>query len=91
MSNIIDLLEKLGADENLLSAAELQQLMAEHQLTEQESQAILARDHGTITELLQGRTNVCAILLPAEDDEEQGDEDTDNEQEESSLARVIND
>ncbi|HEY9030354.1 MAG TPA: hypothetical protein VIM93_03265 [Kangiella sp.] len=83
MNNIINFLSQLGANSQSLTQDEIIELASEHQLNEQEIQAVLERDHQKIAELLNARTNVCGLLLPAEDDE---DSEDDSSQEEEIAA-----
>lgn len=83
MKNIVNFLSLLGASSQSLTQDEIIELAREHQLSEAEIQAISDRDHQQIATLLNARTNVCGLLLPAEDDE---DAEDDSGQEEEIAA-----
>lgn len=83
MQNIVNFLSLLGASSQSLTQVEIVELAREHQLSEAEIQAISDRDHQQIATLLNTRTNVCGLLLPAEDDE---DAEDDSGQEEEIAA-----
>lgn len=81
MNNIINLLAILGQENTDLSDAEIVELANQNGLSEQETEAIIARDHDAINKLLGARTNVCGLLVPAEDDDDDGDDEGDTESE----------
>ncbi len=80
MNNIVNFLSQLGASSQSLTQDEIIELAGEHQLNEQETQAVLERNHQKIAELLSVRANVCGLLLPAEDDEDTEDDSSREEE-----------
>jgi hypothetical protein len=85
MSNVIELLEKMGSDARLRhagAAATLQQANLDPAL----AAAILAGDQARLEALLGARTNVICGMAPAE--EEQPSKDREEEEIRQTYARV---
>lgn len=77
MSNVIDVLERIGVDSQLRYATqlELEQVLADARIEPELQAAILAQDASRIGRLLAQDIH-CAFLFPAEEGEEEGDEET---------------
>jgi hypothetical protein len=80
MSNVIAFLESIGRDPALKPGEEAFTAAVQASgLDDQAQAALLARDGGTLSELLGGRTKMLCSLFPADEDdkrdEEQPDED----------------
>ena len=94
MSNVIDLLERLGKDAQLRHASdgELEQAMIRAQIDPAVRAAILLRDQRRLEELLGADANVCCMIaVPAqeepdeEEEEKKPDDDDDGAGEEKAL------
>lgn len=77
MSNVIDLIERMGQDARLrhASAGDVELALAQAQVDPEIKAAILARDQRRLEILLEGH-NVCLALCPAEEEEDGGAEET---------------
>lgn len=77
MSNVIEFLERLGADATLRYAppSEVERAAERAHVDRQASAAIVAGDSGRLSELLGARAGLCCIVAVPEDGEEQGGED----------------
>jgi hypothetical protein len=93
MSNVIDLLERLGKDAQLRNASdgELEQVMIRASIDPAVREAILGRDQRRLEELLGAAANVCCmIFVPAQEEpEEQEDDDKEPDQEEGGEEKAI--
>jgi hypothetical protein len=77
MSNVIDLLEKMGRDPQMRDASpnDVAQALDRAQIDPRVKAAILAKDH-RLLEALLGSSNVFCGLLPGKQDEEEEDDDS---------------
>jgi hypothetical protein len=68
MSNVIDLLERLGQDSDLRHADgnQLAQLMSSANVSPELRAAIAEGDQSKIEKLLGAKANVCAIIFPVD-------------------------
>jgi len=91
MSNVIDLLERMGQDARLRHASqdEVELTLAGAQINPELRAAILAKDQRRIEALL-GQGNLCCMLAPAKEDEDDDTEESPSrEGEEISLKSVF--
>lgn len=94
MSNVIDLIERMGQDARLrhASTGDVELALAQAQVDPEIKAAILARDQQRLEALLKGR-NVCLALCPAEEEEGDGAEEApsrdDDEIPSESAARRV--
>jgi len=97
MSNVIDLLEKLGSDPDLrhASAAVLEQALREANVDPAIREALLTRNQQRLEALLGASANVCCMIAtPAreeDDDDDDRKEDDDDHQDggdEKALRRA---
>ena len=86
MSNVIDLLERMGQDAGLRHASLSQlELMLEAKKVEPELRAaILDKDQARLKALL-GQTNVCCLLLPSKEDEDDDSEESPSRENEEAI------
>lgn len=77
MSNIIDLLEKMGRDAQLrhASRSEVELALTGAQVAPELRTAILAKDQAQFEALL-GQCNVCCAQFPGKDDEDEDSEES---------------
>jgi len=77
MSNIIDLLERMGQDARLRHASqdEVELALAGAQIDPELQAAILGKDHQWL-ELLLGASNVCCSQEAEEDEDDDKDDDS---------------
>ncbi|MEZ9593048.1 hypothetical protein AB4298_00280 [Shewanella sp. 10N.261.52.F9] len=76
MSNIIQLLERMGQDASLQTETNFEQAIAESALTESLKQALINKDDISLKRELDVCPDVVCILLAHEEDD---DDDTDSE------------
>ena len=96
MSNVIDLLERLGKDAQLRHASdhEIEQALIRAQIDPAIRNAILQRDQRELEMLLGASANVCCMIAtPAQEeredeDEEKHQEDDDDGQEDEKAVRL---
>ena len=77
MSNVIDLLEKMGQDPQMRGASsdDVAQVLDSAQIDPRVKAAILAKDQ-RLLEVLLGSSNVFCGLLPGKQDEEEEEDDS---------------
>ncbi|HUW52536.1 MAG TPA: hypothetical protein VMV99_03835 [Rhodanobacter sp.] len=77
MSNVIDLLERMGQDARLRHASqdEVELALAGAQIDPELRAAILAKDQRKIEELL-GRGHLCCLMVPGKEDEDDDSEES---------------
>jgi hypothetical protein len=68
MSNVVDFLEALSLDARALSEAEYLDVVAAAGFDADTRRALQERDAGGLSRLLGARTNVMALVFPAEDE-----------------------
>ena len=87
MSNVINLLERVGADADLrhASAEAVDEALKAAGIDPALRLAIVGKDQGELERLLGVDTNVCC-LINSPDDEEEDDEEEEDEGEEKSLT-----
>jgi hypothetical protein len=91
MSNVIDFLEKMGQDAQLRHASqdEVERALTGAQIDPELQAAILAKDQSGIEALL-GQRNVCCMLAPSkENEDEEPEENPSQDDEEISLHSVL--
>lgn len=88
MTNVVDLLEKIGQDAGLRYAApsEIERDLNCGAIDPELRKAVLAADQRRIEELLGASTNVCCMVhVPDDDDEEDDDEPAEDDEEARAL------
>ncbi|MCL1137924.1 hypothetical protein [Shewanella pneumatophori] len=85
MSNIIQLLERMGQDASLQTETNFEQAIAESALTESLKQALINRDDISLKRELDVCPDVVCVLLPAEDDEEKTEDSPKEDETEISV------
>jgi hypothetical protein len=89
MSNVIDLLERLGQDAQLRHASdgELEQALIRAQVDPAVRDAILMRDQRQLEALLGANANVCCMIAtPAQEEPEEEDDDKKHEDDDDGLG-----
>ncbi|WP_076414597.1 hypothetical protein [Shewanella sp. UCD-KL12] len=71
MSNIIQLLERMGQDSELQTEQSFEQAIQESALTSELKQSLLNRDEINLKRELDVCPDVVCIMLPAEDEEKE--------------------
>lgn len=94
MSNVIDLLERLGSDPSLRHASDatLEQALLDAQLDPSIREALMARDQRKLEMLLGATANVCCMIAtPAqeEDDEEEPCKDDDDDHQDGGDEKAL--
>ena len=74
MSNTIRFLEVMGRGP-VLSPLEYTSAVAALDVDDDQRQALLARDHNALNDLLGGRKKMMCLILPAEDEPAPGDDE----------------
>ncbi len=75
MSNVVEFLAKLGTYGEQISEDELLELASSFHLSNEDLRIALGNCQDELAQLVQARTNVFAILVPAEDDDESESEE----------------
>lgn len=88
MSDSITLLEKIGADADLMSAgaAELRESLERIGLAPALRTALLDGNLGKLRELLRAPEIVCCIVDPAEEEDEEEEEGDEEEEDEDQTS-----
>lgn len=83
MSNVIDLLERMGQDARLRHASldEVELALADAQIDPELQAAIIAKDQRQLEALL-GRGNLCCLMLPAKEGEDDDSEESPSQDDE---------
>ena len=89
MSNIIQLLERMGQEANLQNRAQLEQVINATELEQPLKESLLNNDKMTLERQLDICPDIVAFLFPAEDDQPQDNED-DKEEEKEQIRSVSN-
>lgn len=88
MKNVISFLEKLGQNADLkLENIDFETLLENEDFDPEVKEAILAEDQNAIEMILNARSKIVCLLVPAEEDEEDTNSDDDKESEEKSALR----
>ncbi|MCG9697714.1 hypothetical protein [Shewanella sp. Isolate11] len=86
MSNIIQLLERMGQDAELQTQANLEQAITEAKLSETLKASLLNRDDISLKRELDICPDVVAFLLPAEDEQDPKDEPQNDDPEQDKAV-----
>ncbi|WP_108945775.1 hypothetical protein [Shewanella halifaxensis] len=89
MSNIIQLLERMGQDASLQIETNFEQAIAESALTESLKQALINRDDISLKRELDICPDIYCVFAPAED-EEPTEESTEKDDSEASNIETLN-
>jgi hypothetical protein len=85
MSNIIEFLDVLGQQSDLeLDQEKLQTLLADQDLSKEVQQALLKNDHQALEMLLDARTKIVCLIMPAEEDDEESDDEEESQKDNES-------
>ena len=87
MSNVIQLLERLGQDASLQEPTDLNAVIAEADLNEELKQALLTKNTVSLEKQLDVCPDIVCVQIPAEDEED--DEDKEEEGTENTVTLVI--
>ncbi|WP_281558742.1 hypothetical protein [Thalassomonas sp. RHCl1] len=87
MSNIIQLLEKMGQEANLQDKDKLEQAIQTAELEHSLKESLLNKDKLTLERQLDICPDIVAFLFPAEDDQPQQEDD---EEQKEEIRSVIN-
>jgi len=87
MSNIIQLLERMGQEANLQDKDKLEQAIETAELEHSLKKSLLNKDKSTLERQLDICPDIVAFLFPAEDDQPQKEEE---EQPKEEIRAVIN-
>lgn len=82
MSNVVQFLEELGRNPQSFSAKDFAETVASAALEPAVQKALLDRDADALNQLLGGRLTVMCMIVPAENDEPQRDDEQEDEAEE---------
>jgi len=87
MTDIIDFLEELGKNANIrLDKVDIESLLVNDDFDEQAKQAILNKDANAIEMILNARSKIVCLIVPAEDDDDNEEEDDSDSKEENHQA-----
>ncbi|QBF82076.1 hypothetical protein EXU30_04675 [Shewanella maritima] len=86
MSNIIQLLERMGQDAQLQDAQQLAQEIAQAEISAEQKQALVNQDAQALHKELDVCPDVVCLMVPDKPDEP--DEDNDDKPDEVQLKRL---
>lgn len=87
MKNIIGFLEELGRNSDLrLDKVDFEAILENDDFDPEVRKAILDKDQNAIEMILNARSKIVCILIPAEEDDEDEDKDKDDSTEEDSIS-----
>ncbi|WDE01158.1 hypothetical protein [Thalassomonas actiniarum] len=87
MSNIVQLLERMGQEANLQDKDKLEQAIQAAELEHSLKETLLNKDKLTLERQLDICPDIVAFLFPAEDEQPQKEED---EEQKEEIRSVIN-
>ncbi|AQS39580.1 hypothetical protein Sps_04495 [Shewanella psychrophila] len=87
MSNIIQLLERMGQDSELQTEQSFEQAIQDSALTNELKQSLLNRDNISLKRQLDVCPDVVCILLPSED-EDKSDEKDETEDKQNDIRTL---
>ncbi|WP_416305024.1 hypothetical protein [Neptunicella sp. SCSIO 80796] len=73
MSNVIQLLEKIGVDANLQDQAQFAQAIQQSGLSDELQQALLNRDKSSLQQQLNVASKMAMMIVTPDDDDDDGD------------------
>jgi len=91
MKNVISFLEELGKNADLrLDNVDFESILNNEDFDPEAKKAILNKDHRAIEMLLNARSKIVCLIVPAEDDDDDDDdkEEDDNSKEESQNKQI---
>jgi hypothetical protein len=90
MSSVIDFLERVGQDARLRHASrdELERVLASAKIGQELQAAILAKDQALL-EVLLGNINICCMVDPSKEDEDEDTEDSPSHEGEEMSTRFM--
>lgn len=80
MSNVIQLLERLGQDASLQEPTDLNAVIVEADLNDELKQALLTKNTVSLEKQLDVCPDIVCVLVPAEDDESEGDSEEEGQE-----------
>ena len=93
MEDVISFLEKLGKNSDLrLDRVDFESILDNDDFDPDVKQAILNKDHRALEMILNARSKIVCIILPAEEEDDEEEEDKkdedDNSKEESQDSKI---
>lgn len=89
MSNVMQVLAKMGSDASCQNEAEVEDLLTRVELDGEIAEAIINKDIATLERQLDVRPDIVCMLVPAEDDDEEKEDDNkDKDSSETENQRV---
>ncbi|WP_394129110.1 hypothetical protein [Shewanella maritima] len=88
MSNIIQLLERMGQDANLQTQQQLSSEIASSDISPALKQALLEQDTVSLEKQLDVCPDVQCLMLPAEDEKPKDDKESDKKPEQDSEQSI---
>jgi len=89
MSNVIQVLEKMGSDATLQNNDAIQTLLASTELETEMTQAIASEDVTSLAHQLDVCLYLVCGVFPAEDDDESEEKEDEDDSTEETNSRVI--
>ena len=86
MTTVIDTLTQLASNASLQTPAATEQLLSANNIEEAVADAILAKDVVSLERQLDVCPDIACLLVPAEDDEEEKQDDKDT----SEIKSIVN-
>ena len=79
MSKVIQVLEQMGSDGNCQSEQAIDQLLATTEVNAEQAEAIINKDVTSLERQLDVCPDIVCIILPADDEEGEGEDDSTEE------------
>lgn len=86
MSNIIQLLERMGQDAALQTEADKLQTIEESQISAEQKELMINRKGDELAESLKTSKDIICFLIPAKDEEEENESETNEESDNKSAV-----
>ena len=91
MSEVVSVLEKMASDAAMSGESAIADLVATNDINDGQQQAILAQNVEKLKETIVDLPKVkCFAILPAEDDEAEEEQETDNSGKNNEVAIAVN-
>ncbi|PKG83194.1 hypothetical protein CXF85_11720 [Colwellia sp. 75C3] len=90
MSKVINVLATLANNPSLTTKQEITALLEYAEISTEQKQAILAQDSERLAETIANfPLSMCAIVLPAEDEEQESQEESQSEEAKNTLRFIV--
>ncbi|NKF49861.1 hypothetical protein G3R49_04650 [Shewanella sp. WXL01] len=89
MSNIIQLLERMGQDAQLQDAQQLAQEIAQAEISAEQKQALINQDTQALHDELDVCADVVCMMVPAKDDKPKDDKESETKPDSETSSLLL--